>query len=235
MRRTRVIAIIVIVVVLGGIGFVFANSLASSSTTEGGNLLTNGGFETGDLRGWQSGYLLTPSVLSTIVKNGTYAARFQTTSNGDALSQCTLHALECELLNSSTISQDVSGVPISPDTRFSFALYPSFQYPSTFQITLVFQPSQKNSSDITIYYIFHASSEQCDTYSQLLVNASQNARAFCLPAQQGEWNVIARSISDDIPPALSLSALSGSSLTISLSFAGGNSSDLAHVDSVSLR
>jgi hypothetical protein len=233
--RQSIAAAALIVVVLAGIGLVFTNSLASSSKTESGNHLTNGGFETGNLQGWQNVNLLLPSMESTVVKNGTYAVRFETTRNGIVLSQCTLHALECNLLNSSTISQDVSGFSISPSTQFSIALYPLFQYPSTFQVTLDFAlSSRQNSPDVTIYYIFHASSEQCDTYSQLLVNASQYARAFCLSAQQGEWTVITRSISNDIPSTLSPSDLSGSSLTLSLSFAGGNSTDTTYVDSVYL-
>jgi hypothetical protein len=236
-RRTRAIvaAIIIVVVVVGGIGLASTPSLAPSPRTEGGNLLINGGFETGDLQGWRNNSLLLPSVESAIVNNGTHAARFETTSNGNALSQCTLHALECALLNSSTISQDVSGVSISPNTTLSFALYPLFQYPSTFQVALDFGLSSlQNSKEVTIYYIFYASSDQCDTYSRLLVNSSQYARAYCLSAQQGEWTVITRNLSNDIPSTLTPSDFRGSSLTISLSFAGGNSTDTAYVDSIFL-
>lgn len=236
MRRTRVVAAAVLIVVLVGIGYVLTNDLTSSCKTANGNLLANGGFETGDLRCWQNGGLLVPTVESTTVKDGTYAARFETTSNGDALSQCTLHALECSLLNSSTISQDVSGLSLSSNSTLSIALHPVFQYPSTFQMTLDFGlSSRQNSSDVMIYYIFHGSPGQCETYSQLLVNGSRYARAFCLSAQLGEWTVITRTISTDIPPAIRLSDLSGSSLTLSLSFAGGNSTDTAYVDSVSIR
>jgi hypothetical protein len=236
MKRMQAIAAAVfIVVAVAGIGLVLTRSSTSSSTTENGNLLTNGGFETGSLRGWDNGGLLVPTVESTIVKNGTYAARFQTTSNGNALSQCTLHALQCGLLNSSTISQTVSGFSLSPNTTLSIALYPTFQNLSIFQITLDFsRSSQRNSQDVTIYYIVSASSEQCNAYSQLLVNGSHYARAFCLSAQQGGWTVIARNISSDIPSAISPLDL-GSSLTLSLSFAGGNSTDTTYVDSVYLR
>ncbi|MDA4117558.1 MAG: hypothetical protein OK455_04360 [Thaumarchaeota archaeon] len=238
MRARRSIAVVILVVVfLAGIGYVLTNDLASSSAASsrsaGGNLLTNGGFESGNLQGWQTSNLL-PTVESTIVNGSTYAAMFETTSNGLTLSQCTMHALKCQLLNSSTISQAVSGVSISPSTRLSIALYSSFQSPSLFQVTLDLSPSSQHSHEVIIYYIFYASSEQCDTYSQLLVNASQFARAFCLSAQQGEWNAITRNISNDIPSSLSTSDLSGSSLTLSLSFSGGNSTDTTYVDSVYL-
>ena len=234
MRRRTTITAAVFIVALVVVGLVLSNSSAPPAT-EGGNLLTNGGFETGNLRGWETGGLLLPSVESTVVQNGTYAVRFATTSNDDALSQCTLHALQCALLNSSTISQTVSSISISPDTQLSLALYPMFRSPSTFQMTLDFATSsQQNSKEITIYYIFYASSEQCDAYSQLLVNGSQYARAFCLSAPHGEWSAITRSLSNDLPAAVSLSTLRGSALTISLSFAGGNSTDAAYVDSVSL-
>jgi hypothetical protein len=233
-RRKLAIASVVLIVVVG-VGLVLTSSPAPSSKTEGGNLLTNGGFETGNMEGWKNGSLLVPDVESTIVDNGTYAARFQTTGNGAALNQCTLHALECSLLNSSTISQDLSGLTISPNTTLSIALYPSFQAPSTFQVTLDFGlTSQHGTSEVTIYYIYSASSEQCDTYSQLLVNGSQYARAFCSSAQQGEWTVTTRNISNDIPAAIRPSDLDGSSLTLSLSFAGGNSADATYVDSVYL-
>jgi hypothetical protein len=239
MRARRSIAVVILVVVfLAGIGYVLTNDLASSSAASSGsadgNLLTNGGFESGNLQGWQT-LNLHPTVESMIVNGSKYAAMFETTSNGLALSQCTMHALKCQLLNSSTISQAVSGVSISPSTRLSIALYSSFQSPSLFQVTLDFSPSsQQNSHEVIIYYIFYASSEQCDTYSQLLVNASQFARAFCLSAQQGGWTAITRNISNDIPSSLSTSDLSGSSLTLSLSFSGGNSTDTTYVDSVYL-
>jgi hypothetical protein len=232
MRLTQAVAIaVVIAVIVAGVALLTGNL---PSGTPKGNLLANGGFETADLRGWNAGNLLVPTVESTVVNNGTYGALFETTSNGNALSECTQQALGCSLVNSSTISQDVAGLSVSPNSTLSIALYPAFQPPSTFQMTLDFAPSSLGSPDITIYYVFSASSEQCDAYSQLLVNASNYARAFCLSVQQGKWTVITRSISNDIPSALKVSDL-GSSLTLSLSFAGGNSSDAMYVDSVSLR
>jgi hypothetical protein len=241
MRQRRLIAaaIVLTVVLLAAIGYAFTNNLTSSSSSSSsigdGNLLANGGFESGNLQGWQTGNLLVPTVESTVVNGSRYAASFVTTGNGLALSQCTLHALECSLLNSSTISQAVSRFSLSPSSRLSVAVFPSFQSPSVFQIALDFTPSsQRGSQDVIIYYIFYASSEQCDAYSQLLVNATQHARAFCLPAQQGEWNAVNRNISNDIPSALSPSYLTGASLTLSLSFAGGNSNDTAYVDSIYL-
>ena len=230
MRPIQAIAILVVIAVVVTGAALFTGNLSSGSK---GSLLTNGGFETGDLRGWRSGNLLVPTVESTVVDNGTYATRFQTTSNGDALAQCTQRALECSLLNSSTISQDLSGFTVSPNSTLSIALYPAFQPPSTFQMTLDFAPSSLGSPGITIYYIFSASSEQCDAYSQLLVNASNYARAFCLPVQQGGWTVVTRNVTSDIPSTLEPSDL-GSSLTLSLSFAGGEVNDTIYVDSVSL-
>jgi len=236
MRKSRAIAAAIVIVAIVVVGLVLSNSPGSPPAAPGSNLLVNGGFETGNLRGWDSGGSLVPSVESTTVQNGTYAARFVTPSNGDALSQCTLHALQCSLLNSSTVSQNVAGISISPGTQLSIALYPAFQSPSTFQMTLDFATaSQQNSKEVTIYYIFYASSDQCNAYSQLLVNGSQYARAFCLSAQQGEWSVITRSLSDDLPAAVSPSSLHNSGMTISLSFAGGNATDTTYVDSVSLR
>ncbi len=234
MRRTQAVAVVaVIAVAVVAVALVLTGDL-SPSGAQRGNLLTNSEFETGDLRGWKPGNLLVPTVESNVVKNGTYAARFQTTGNGNSLAQCTQQALGCGTVNSSTISQDVYGVSVSPNATVSISLYPAFQPPSTFQMTLDFAPASPGSPDITIYYIFSASPQQCETYSQLLVNASNYARAFCLPANQGEWNEISRSISNDIPTALKPADL-GSSLTLSLSFAGGEAADTAYVDSVSLR
>jgi hypothetical protein len=237
MTSRRLVAFVLLLVLLAVVGYAFTNGLApssaSSSSTGDGNLLANGGFESGNLEGWQTGNVLVPTVESTVVNGSNYAADFETTSNGLALSQCTLHALECSLLNSSTISQAVPRFSLSQSSMLSVAVYPSFQSPSVFQIALDFAPSsQQGSQDVVIYYIFYASSEQCDTYSQLLVNATQHARAFCLPAQQGEWTVVTRSISNDIPSGLSPSYLSGASLTLSLSFAGGYPNDTAYVDSI---
>ncbi len=237
--RRLVAAAVLLVVLLAAVGYVSTNDSASpsaaSSSTGDGDLLTNGGFESGNLQGWQTGNALIPTVESKVVNGSSYAADFRTTGNGLALSQCTLHALECSLVNSSTISQQVPGFSISPSSRLSAAVYPAFQSPSVFQITLDFTPSsQQGSQDVVIYYIFYASAGQCATYSQLLVNATQHARAFCLPAQQGGWTVVTRSIAGDLPSALSPSYLSGASLTLSLSFAGGNSNDTSFVDSIFL-
>lgn len=233
MRRTRAIAtVLVIAVVAAAVAFALSSSPAPS--TRKGSFLTNDGFETGDLSGWKTAGPLVPTVESTIVNNGTYAARFETPGNGNALDQCALQALGCSTVNSSTISQDVSGLAVSPNTTVSIALYPSFQSPAMFQMTLDFAPATLGSPDVTIYYIFAASSQQCNTYSELVVNGSGTARAFCLSAPQGGWTVFTRSVMGDLPTTLKPSDL-GSAMTLSLSFAGGNSTDAAYVDSMSLR
>lgn len=232
MRRTQAISVIVVIAVA-----VAAVAIALTSNPSSGpkdEFLTNGEFETSDLRGWNTGKTLVPTVESTMVNNGTYAARFETTSNGNVLAECTQQALDCAAVNSSTISQDISGFSLSPNSSLSIALYPAFQYPSIFQVTLDFAPSSPGSPDITVYYVFSASPAQCDAYAQLLVNASATSRTLCLTLQQGTWNVVTRAISGDLPSSVTPSGL-GSSLTLSLSFAGGNSTDLIYVDSVSLR
>ncbi len=234
MRPMQAIAIAVVVAVIVAGVALFAGDLSTSSGKKGGNFLANGGFESGDLRDWNRGNLLVPTVETTLVDNAAHAARFETTGNGDALSECTQQALQCSAVNSSTISQDVAGFSLAPNSTVSIAVYPMFQTPSTFQMTLDFAPSSPGSPDITVYYIFSASSPQCEAYSQLLVNGSSYVRAFCLSPQQGEWTVFTRSLSGDLPVSLKPSDL-GSSLTLSLSFAGGNSSDAVYVDSVSLR
>jgi hypothetical protein len=49
---------------------------------------------------------------------------------------------------------------------------------------------------------------------------------------RGQWNVITRNIANDIPSVYQPSDFSGASLTFSLSFAGGNSTDKIYVGSV---
>jgi len=227
-RRIQ-LAVVLVVLLVVGVVLILVNAPAPGN--QGGNLLENGGFQTGDLSGWQNSDI-TPAVESGLVDNATYAARFETTANGAALSQCTLHAQECATLNSSSISQSVSGLALSANTTLSLALYPSFKSPSIFQVTLSFTAPSQSSPEATVYYVVAASPDQCDAYGKLLTNSTQNSQAFCLQEQQGQWNVIARKISADLPAAPGQSALSGSVLTVSLSFAGANSTDVAYVDSV---
>ena len=191
------------------------------------NQITNGGFETGGLQGWQVNPSSPPTVESTTVQNGTFAARFQTTGNGQTLTQCTTKALQCSHLNSSTISQEVALASVSNGTLLSIAVNPQFQPPSVFQITLSW-----SSPNATIYYLLTASSEQCTSYSHLLTGTASNESAYCLSPQQGTWTFLTRNVAVDLPPATSRSALAGSTVSLSMSFAGGNSTDFVYVDSV---
>ena len=195
--------------------------------------MTNGGFETGGLQGWQETGV-PPTVESSVAYNGAFAARFETPPNGPALTQCTLHAQQCALLNSSSISEDVSSLTISSNTTLSIALYPSFQSPSIFQVTLSFTLPSQRTPAATLYYVAASSADQCNAYRALLTNATQNSSAFCLDVLQGKWNLLTRNLSNDIPSPPGDSKLAGSTLTISLSFAGGNSTDYAYADSVRL-
>jgi len=234
LRRLQLVAIVLVAaVVVGGVAL-FASGFSLSSSKKV-NLLANGGFETGDLSGWDKGNPLVPTVESTVVYNNTtHAVRFETTANGNVLGECTQQGLQCSAMNSSTISQTVNGFSLTPNSSVSIALNPMFASPSTFQMTLEFAPVSLGSPDIIIYYVFSASSQECGAYSQLLVNGSNYARAFCLSAQPGGWTVVTRSLLSDIPTSLKPSDF-GSSLTLSLSFAGGNSTDAIYVDAVSLR
>lgn len=232
MRATQIVAMVIGVAVVIAAVAVLTGNLTGPGQPKG-NLLGNGGFESGNLNYWNGGSLL-PSVETTTVQNGTHALRFQTTPNGNSLAQCTQQAIACNTVNSSTISQDVSGLPLSPNSTVSIGVYPDFQAPSTFQMTLDIAPASLGSPSVTLYYIFAASPAQCATYSQLVVNGSSYSRAFCLSPPQGAWTTISRTLFEDLPTTLKPTYL-GSSLTLSLSFAGGNASDTIYVDSVSLR
>jgi hypothetical protein len=229
LRGIQKVAIVAVVAVFGA-ALVLAN-LPSSSPEDVGNLLSNGGFETGGTQGWQSSGTV-PVVQSDVAYNGGFAARFQTPANGGTLTQCTVQAQQCGLLNSSSISQDVSSITLASNTTLSLAVYPSFQPPSIFQVTLSFVLPSQPSTEATVYYIAAASSAQCDAYGRLLTNATLNSQAYCIAVKQGTWNPIARNLPDDLPASPGLSKLAGSTLTLSLSFAGGNSTDLVYADSI---
>jgi hypothetical protein len=241
----RIIAVILVVVMVGGIiGYALTRGSASSPERPV-NLLTNGGFETGNLQGWQTVPPHLPTVESSVVENGSssYAARFQTPTNDAKVSSpCLIGGVGCGSLNASTIYQNVYNVTVSEDAKFSLAVYPMFQYPSAFQVALEFglssATSRANSTDVIIYYLVLASPQQCVSYSQDLVNAvaraTSAAAAHCLAARQGNWTLVSRDLATDLPSGIGPSDLRGSLLTVSISFAGAGSTDVVYVDSLFL-
>jgi hypothetical protein len=238
-RAAAAIAIIAVLVV--GAGYVLVTDSGSSARP---NLFANGGFETGDLHGWQTVPPYLPTVESSIVPKGSsYAARFQTPTNDpNASSPCMTVGEGCGILNVSTIYQNVNNLTLPGGAAFSLALYPAFQYPSAFQVALEFglSPSaaqQAGYSDVLVYYLVLVSPQQCSTYSDHLLNArpqGTSAAAHCLSAPQGTWTVFDRGLASDLPSGISPSELDGSMLTLSVSFAGANPTDEAYVGSVYL-
>ncbi len=179
-----------------------------------------------------------------MVESGSsYAARFQTPTNDAKVSSpCLTQGVGCGHLNASTIYQNVYNVTVSEDTKFSLAVNPMFQYPSALQVSLDFglspsAASRTNFTDVIVYYLVIASPQQCATYSQDLVNASEpstSAAAYCLSAQQGTWTLLSRNVTTDLPSGIEPSDLRGSLLTVSVSFAGAGPTDTVYVDSLSL-
>jgi len=238
--RAAVAAVVIVVLVVGGIGyFVFTDSAARPP-----DVLANGGFETGSLQGWQTVPPYLPTVESSIVAKGSsYAARFQTpTNDANVSSPCLTVGVGCSLLNTSTIYQNVYNLTVSESTGFSLAVYPAFQYPSAFQVALEFglSPSaagQTGYSDVLVYYLVLASPQQCSTYSSDLLRSrplGTSASTHCLSAQQGGWTLFGRDMASDLPSGISPSQLDGSMLTLSVSFAGASATDEAYVGSLYL-
>jgi len=238
--RAVVAAVVIVILVIGGIAYV----VVTDSATAPSNLFANGGFETGNLRGWQTVPPYLPAVESSIVAKGSsYAARFQTPTNDPRLSSpCLTVGVGCGILNTSTIYQNVYNLTASEGTRFSFAVYPAFQYPSAFQVTLEFglSPSavgQTGYSDILVYYLVLASPQQCSTYGSDLLSSrppGTSAATHCLSTRQGSWTLFNGDIAPDLPSGISPSELDGSMLTLSVSFAGANATDEAYVGSLYL-
>lgn len=236
-RSRAVVAVVIIVVVLaiGGIGYVVYTDSAARSP----NLLANGGFETGNLQGWQTVPPYVPTVeSSTAARGSSFAARFQTpTNDANVSSPCLTVGVGCSLLNTSTIYQSVYNLTVSKSTVFSLAVYPAFRYPSAFQVALEFglSPSaarQTGYSDVLVYYLVLASPQQCSTYSSDLLKSrppEAAAATHCLSAQQGGWTLFGRDMASDLPPGVSPSQLDGSMLTLSVSFAGAGATDEAYV------
>lgn len=241
-NRSRAIVAVIIIVVLaiGGIGYV----VLTGSAARPPNLLANGGFETGSLQGWQTVPPYVPVVeSSTVAKGSSYAARFQTpTNDANVSSPCLTVGTGCGLLNTSTIYQSVYNLTVSKSTGFSLAVYPAFQYPSAFQVALEFGLSpaaarQTGYGDVLVYYLVLASPQQCSTYSNDLLRsrpAGTSAATHCLSAQPGVWTPFDRDMASDLPSGISPSQLDGSMLTLSVSFAGAGATDEAYIGSLYL-
>jgi len=238
-RRRAVAAVAVIaVLVVGGAAYVLITDSGSSARP---NLFANGAFQTGDLRGWQAVPPYLPVVESSnIAKGSSYDARFQTpTNDANVSSPCLTVGEGCGLLNVSTIYQHVYNLTLSGDARFSFAVYPAFQYPSAFQVTLEFSLSpsaaaRTGHSDILLYYLVLATPQQCSAYSGYLQSArppGASAAFHCLSAPQGDWTQVDRDVASDLPSGLAPSGLDGSMLTLSVSFAGAGPTDVTYAGS----
>jgi hypothetical protein len=240
-RGRAVVAIVVILVlVIGGIAFVVTDLSAARPP----NLFANGGFQTGNLQGWQTVPPYLPTVESSMVEKGSsHAARFQTPTNDPTLSSpCLTVGVGCGVLNTSTIYQNVYNLTVSQGTGFSFAVYPAFQFPSAFQMALEFGLSpaaatRTGYSNVLVYYLVLASPQQCSTYSSDLLRSrppATSASTYCLSTPQGSWTPFKRDIASDLPSGISPSELDGSMLTLSVSFAGASGTDEVYVGSLYL-
>lgn len=242
-RRWAVIvaAVIIAALVVGGAAYVLVTDSGPSARPD---LLVNGAFETGSLQGWQTVPPYVPAVESSNVARGSsYAARFQTpTNDANVSSPCLTVGVGCNLLNTSTIYQNLNNLTVSETTGFSLAVYPAFQFPSAFQVALEFglTPSaagQAGYTDVLVYYLVLASPQQCSTYSSHLIESrppGTTAATHCLSAQQGVWTLFDRDLASDLPSGISASQLDGSMLTLSVSFAGASPTDEAYVGSLYL-
>jgi len=238
--RAVVAAVVIVVLAIGGIGYVLVTDSASAPS----NLFANGGFETGNLQGWHTVPPYLPTVESSMVAKGSsYAARFQTpTNDANVSSPCLTVGVGCGLLNTSTIYQNLDNLTVSGGTRFSFAVYPAFQYPSAFQVALEFglpPPAEGRAgySDVFVYYLVLASPQQCSTYGNDLLKSrpqGTTAATHCLSTRQGSWTLFDRDMASDLPSGISPSELDGSMLTLSVSFAGANATDEVYIGSLYL-
>jgi hypothetical protein len=231
-------AAVIIVLVVGGAAYVL---IADSGSSAKPNLLANGAFETGDLQGWQTVPPYLPTVESSVVEQASsFDARFQTpTNDANVSSPCLTVGEGCGRLNVSTIYQNVYNLTLSGGARFSFAVYPAFQYPSAFQMALEFGLSpaaaaRAGYSDVLLYYLVLASPQQCSTYGNDLLSSrppATSAATHCLSAPQGGWTLFNRAVSPDLPSGISLSELDGSMMTLSVSFAGASPTDETYAGS----
>jgi hypothetical protein len=209
------------------------SSSATSSIAGDVNLLANGGFETGNLSGWSNSSDYRP-IVGPGEGNATFAATFETPANGQDLTLCTTYSAECGSLNVSTISQRFVVASVNRQTSFSFAMNPKFSYPAGLQITLSFlRPSDPDAQNATIFYLFYASPQQCENYTQILAGYNTfHTSIYCLTVPQGEWTTMTRNIASDLASTVGPAYLDGSTLTLSFSFAGGNSTDKTSIGSV---
>lgn len=208
---------------------------SSSTTAVDVDLLPNGGFEAGNLSGWNVANKYAPQVVPTGLKNMTYAAEFQTPGNGQDLVRCTTLNLDCGALNVSTIFDILPLTSVSRSANFSFAVDPSFSYPSGLQITLSFVlKSHPDAQNATIVYLLYTDMQQCESYASILTSYNTyHTTIFCLAVPQGQWTTVDRSIARDLASNIgSPSYLDGTTLTLSFSFAGGNSTDKMSLGSV---
>lgn len=208
---------------------------SSSTTPANVNLLPNGGFEAGNLSGWNVRNNYVPQVVSTGLKNMTYAAEFQTPGNGQDLVQCTTLNLDCGKLNVSTIFDVLPLSSVSRRANFSFAVDPSFSYPSGLQITLSFVlKSNPDAQNATIFYLLYTDMQQCESYASILTSYNTyHTTIFCLAVPQGQWTTVERSMARDLASSINNpSYLDGTTLTLSISFAGGNATDKMSLGSV---
>jgi hypothetical protein len=223
-------AVLIIALEIGGLAYVLTDSSSPRP-----DILLNGGFGTGTLQAWQSVPPYLPIIETSLVPRGsTHAARFQTPTNEPSVSgPCLEGGKDCSLLNVSTIYQTVNNATITAGTRFSMAVYPAFQSPSAFQVTLEFgltqaEASRAGYSDVLVYYVVTANAQQCTNDTGYLVRTGISGTigaAHCISAPQAAWTYVDRSVAADLPSGITASELDDSIITMSVSFSGASPTD----------